>query len=86
MTSEVDKAKAASPAEGDTIFGKIVRKEIPTTFLYEDERCVAFDDISPQAPTHFLVLPKKPLAMLDAATEEDETVSLLRSLIHFIHL
>ncbi|KAH9281310.1 Histidine triad nucleotide-binding protein 1 [Echinococcus granulosus] len=74
MTSEVEKAQAACPSGEDTIFGKIVRKEIPTRFLYEDEQCVAFDDISPQAPTHFLVLPKKPIQMLDSATEGDEAL------------
>lgn len=45
----------------DTIFGKIVRGEIKTDFIYEDDRCVAFKDINPTAPTHFLVLPRKPI-------------------------
>ncbi|KAL5104840.1 Histidine triad nucleotide-binding protein 1 [Taenia crassiceps] len=74
MASEVEKAQAACPSEEDTIFGKIVRKEIPTKFLYEDDLCVAFDDISPQAPTHFLVVPKKPIQQLDSATEDDEAL------------
>ncbi|KAK8378028.1 hypothetical protein O3P69_018752 [Scylla paramamosain] len=69
--SEVEKAAAASPG-GDTIFGKILRKEIPADFIYEDEQCVAFRDVSPQAPTHFLVIPRKPLATLSDAGDEDE--------------
>ncbi len=48
----------------DTIFGKIVRGEIPSDFLYEDEYCVAINDISPQAPVHVLVIPKQPIARL----------------------
>ncbi|VDM27229.1 unnamed protein product [Hydatigera taeniaeformis] len=74
MASEVEKAQAAHSSEGDTIFGKIARKEIPAKFLYEDDQCVAFDDISPQAPTHFLVIPKKPIKQLDSATEDDESL------------
>ncbi|VDN97173.1 unnamed protein product [Rodentolepis nana] len=70
MSSEIEKAQTAKP-DDDNIFAKIVRKEIPAKFIYEDEECVAFHDISPQAPTHFLVLPKKPISKLDAATDED---------------
>jgi histidine triad (HIT) family protein len=64
-----------APAPGsDTIFGKISRGELGTKFLHEDDRCVAFSDVNPQAPTHFLVVPKKPLAQLRSATEEDEAL------------
>ncbi|XP_063438502.1 adenosine 5'-monophosphoramidase HINT1-like [Mytilus trossulus] len=71
MASETEKAQTAQP-EGDTIFGKIVRGEIPTKFIYEDEQCVAFNDISAQAPTHFLVIPKKPIVKLSDAEDTDE--------------
>uniref|UniRef100_A0A1A9VBM1 HIT domain-containing protein n=1 Tax=Glossina austeni TaxID=7395 RepID=A0A1A9VBM1_GLOAU len=71
MASEVDKAQKAGPF-GDTIFGKILRKEIPCEFIHEDEKCVAFHDISPQAPTHFLVIPRKPIAMLSDVEDADE--------------
>uniref|UniRef100_A0A8C7XXS1 Histidine triad nucleotide binding protein 1 n=1 Tax=Oryzias sinensis TaxID=183150 RepID=A0A8C7XXS1_9TELE len=64
------KAQTARPG-GDTIFGKIVRKEIPVNLLYEDDQCVAFPDISPQAPTHILVVPKKPIVQLSVAEEDD---------------
>ena len=43
----------------DTIFGKIIRGEIPSKFLYEDEHCIAINDINPQAPVHVLVIPKR---------------------------
>ena len=55
----------------DTIFGKIIRREIPADIVYEDDRALAFKDINPQAPTHILVIPKKNITNLDAATPED---------------
>ncbi|XP_035519067.1 histidine triad nucleotide-binding protein 1 [Morone saxatilis] len=70
MADETAKAQAAQPG-GDTIFGKIVRKEIPANLIYEDDQCVAFPDISPQAPTHILVVPKKPIVQLSQAEESD---------------
>ncbi|CAL1541922.1 unnamed protein product [Lymnaea stagnalis] len=74
MASEVELAQSAKPG-GDTIFGKIIRGEIKTDFLYEDEQCVAFNDIAPQAPVHFLVVPKKPIVKLSDAQDADEQVS-----------
>uniref|UniRef100_A0A0X3PEB7 Histidine triad nucleotide-binding protein 1 n=1 Tax=Schistocephalus solidus TaxID=70667 RepID=A0A0X3PEB7_SCHSO len=74
MSSEVEKAQTAVPAGGDTIFGKIARKEIPAKIVYEDDQCLAFDDISPQAPVHFLVIPKKPIEMLSTAKNEDKSL------------
>jgi histidine triad (HIT) family protein len=55
----------------DTIFGKIARGEIPADLIYEDDEVVAFRDISPQAPTHVLVIPRKPIPTLNDATPED---------------
>ena len=55
----------------DTIFGKVTRGEIPVEFVYEDEQCVAFNDINPQAPVHLLVIPREPYedaTQADAAT------------------
>ncbi|XP_050769528.1 adenosine 5'-monophosphoramidase HINT1 isoform X1 [Gymnogyps californianus] len=72
MADEISKAQAARPG-GDTIFGKIIRKEIPANIIYEDEQCLAFHDISPQAPTHFLVVPKKPIVRLSEAEDSDES-------------
>lgn len=57
---------------GDTIFGKIIRREIPANIVYEDERCLAFTDVNPQAPTHILVIPKKPIPKLSEAEPEDK--------------
>ncbi|XP_066601175.1 adenosine 5'-monophosphoramidase HINT1 [Prorops nasuta] len=73
MASEVEKAQAASPG-GDTIFGKILRKEIPCKFIYEDDKCVAFHDINAQAPVHFLVIPRKPIEQLSKAEDQDEAL------------
>ncbi|XP_046415851.1 adenosine 5'-monophosphoramidase HINT1 [Neodiprion virginianus] len=73
MASEVEKAqRATATLGGDTIFGKILRKEIPCKFIYEDDQCVAFHDVNPQAPVHFLVIPRKPIALLSLAEETDK--------------
>jgi histidine triad (HIT) family protein len=107
MADEVAKAKVAQ-AGGDTIFGKILRREIPCNFIYEDDQvnvvaviisifkwedadicldvpnskskililqCVAFKDVNPQAPTHFLVIPRKPIPQLSKSEDADEQVS-----------
>uniref|UniRef100_A0A2H1W0R4 SFRICE_023510 n=1 Tax=Spodoptera frugiperda TaxID=7108 RepID=A0A2H1W0R4_SPOFR len=68
---EVELAQSAAPG-GDTIFGKILRKEIPAKFVYEDDQCVAFHDVNPQAPTHILVIPRKPITQLSKADDNDE--------------
>ncbi|MBN3285366.1 HINT1 protein, partial [Polyodon spathula] len=70
MADEIAKEQSAQ-AGGDTIFGKIIRKEIPAKIFYEDEQCLAFHDVAPQSPTHFLVIPKKPIAQLSKAEEAD---------------
>lgn len=54
-----------------TLFEKIAAKEIPATIVYEDDQCVAFRDISPQAPVHILIIPRKPIARIGAAQAED---------------
>jgi histidine triad (HIT) family protein len=54
-----------------SIFGKIISREIPANIVYEDERCLAFRDINPQAPTHVLLIPKKEIPRLSDATAED---------------
>lgn len=56
---------------GDTIFGKIIRKEIPAEIVYETDDVLAFRDINPIAPVHVLIIPKKPVASVAHATEED---------------
>jgi len=64
-------AAAASLSENPTIFGKILRKEIPADVVYEDDKCLAFRDVNPVAPTHILVIPKKHIPMLSDAEDED---------------
>ena len=56
----------------DTVFGKIISGEIPSDFLYEDEHCIAINDINPQAPVHVLVIPKRGIPRLVDATETDK--------------
>jgi len=68
---EVEKSKLAHP-QGDTIFGKIVRGEIPAKFVYEDDKCVAINDLNPQAPIHVLVIPSKPISQLSKSDDGDE--------------
>jgi len=55
----------------DTIFGKIARGEVPADLVYEDEEVLAFRDLSPQAPVHLLVIPRKPIPTLDDAEPQD---------------
>ena len=64
-------AAAADPAANDTIFGRILRGEIPCDAVYADDHCLAFRDLNPQAPVHVLVIPRQPIAQLAAAAPED---------------
>lgn len=56
---------------GDTIFSKIIRREIPADIVYEDEDVLAFRDINAQAPTHVLFIPRKPIATLNDLGDDD---------------
>lgn len=56
----------------ETIFTKIINKEIPADVVYEDDLCLAFRDINPQAPVHILIIPKKALPQLNDAGAADE--------------
>ncbi len=58
----------------DTIFSKIIRKEIPAEFRYEDEDVAAFDDIHPLAPVHVLIIPKKPIESIETMVAGDERI------------
>jgi len=57
-----------------SLFQKIADKEIPAKLIYEDETCVAFHDIAPQAPSHFLVIPRKLIPRIAEATLADEAL------------
>ncbi len=58
----------------DTIFSKIIDREIPADIVYEDDLCLAFRDVNPQAPTHILVIPKKPISKLSESLSQDEAL------------
>lgn len=57
------------------IFQRIIDREIPAQIVYEDDRCLAFHDVAPQAPTHVLVIPKRPIASLDDLTDADAALA-----------
>ena len=56
----------------ETIFSKIIRKEIPAKIVFEDETVLAFEDIAPQAPVHILIIPKKSIATVNDVCPQDE--------------
>ncbi|MDF2180060.1 histidine triad nucleotide-binding protein [Aliiglaciecola sp. CAU 1673] len=58
----------------DTLFTKIINREIPADIIHEDELSLAFKDINPQAPHHFLVIPKKSIATVNDIQEEDKAL------------
>ena len=58
----------------ETIFAKIINKEIPADIIYEDDLCLAFNDVNPQAPTHILIIPKKPIPKLADADNDDQSL------------
>jgi hypothetical protein len=99
-TAAAHKQNPSTTRQEDTIFSKILTKEVPADIIYEDEmvaivrpllnistlsfmdhfdvlfetQCMAFHDVSPVAPTHFLVIPIKPIPMLSASTDHDTQV------------
>lgn len=58
----------------ETIFDKIINKEIPSDIVYEDDICLAFKDVNPQAPIHILIIPKKPIAKVSDAEKVDQNI------------
>ena len=56
-----------------TLFQKIMDGEIPGQIEYEDDQCIVLRDINPQAPTHLLIIPRKPIPRVGKATEEDQS-------------
>ena len=58
----------------ETIFDKIIAKQIPADIVYEDEQILAFKDIAPKAPVHYLIIPKKRIATLNDANPEDQAL------------
>lgn len=77
FSDEQDRASIAAKKyakNASTLFDKIISKEIPATIIYEDATCLAFNDIAPQAPVHFLVIPKQHIAKVEDAVATDEGV------------
>nr|XP_046241361.1 histidine triad nucleotide-binding protein 2, mitochondrial isoform X1 [Scatophagus argus]XP_046241362.1 histidine triad nucleotide-binding protein 2, mitochondrial isoform X1 [Scatophagus argus] len=73
-SDEVRLAEEASKKYGSpapTIFSKVIDKSIPADIIYEDEKCLAFRDITPQAPVHFLVIPRVPIPRISEAKDDD---------------
>ena len=58
----------------ETIFEKIINKEIPAEIVYEDEQCLAFKDVNPQAPIHILIIPKQSIAKIADAKNDDQSI------------
>ena len=58
-----------------TVFKKIIDREIPAKIVYEDDLCLAFEDINPQAPTHLVVIPKQEIVSVDDLRDEDEALA-----------
>jgi len=61
-------------SDDKTIFKRIIDKEIPAEILYEDDRCMAFRDVNPQAATHVLIIPKREIPSLDHLEDSDESL------------
>jgi histidine triad (HIT) family protein len=57
-----------------TLFTKIINRELPAKIVYEDEKCLAFHDINPQAPVHVLLIPKREIASMNEVTEADSDI------------
>ncbi|NXU80180.1 HINT2 protein, partial [Oreotrochilus melanogaster] len=57
-----------------TIFSKIIDRSVPATILYEDDKCLVFRDVAPQAPIHFLVIPKRPIPRISRVGPQDTEV------------
>jgi HIT domain len=82
MADEIEAARIAASTDpainpaAPTFFDKLIKKEIPTNILYEDDLCMAFSDINPQGPVHFLVIPKKKdgLNRLSNAREDQKAI------------
>lgn len=81
-SDEVKKGQQVNKNEVETptIFDKILNRQLRADIIFEDEKCLAFNDVSPQAPVHFLVIPKTRISKLDKATKSDKEVSCLYKL------
>ncbi|KAG7017601.1 Adenylylsulfatase HINT1 [Cucurbita argyrosperma subsp. argyrosperma] len=81
-SSEKEAALAAVPSDSPTIFDKIINKEIPSTIVFEDDKVLAFRDISPQAPTHILIIPKVKDGLSGLSKAEERHTEILGQLLY----
>ncbi|KAL5719516.1 Histidine triad nucleotide-binding protein 1 [Ranunculus cassubicifolius] len=80
--SEKEAALNAVPNDSPTIFDKIIKKEIPSTIVFEDDKVLAFRDISPQAPTHILIIPKVRDGLTGLSKAEERHTEILGHLLY----
>ena len=62
-------------SEERTLFERIIERDIPAEIIYEDEHCVGFRDINPQAPVHVLLVPRRAIPTLDDLTDDDQALA-----------
>ncbi|XP_042562564.1 histidine triad nucleotide-binding protein 2, mitochondrial isoform X2 [Clupea harengus] len=67
-------AQKRAKSNAPTIFSKIIERKIPADIIYEDDKCLAFRDVNPQAPVHFLVIPKKIIPGISKAEDDDAPI------------
>ena len=72
LVSAADNPSETPTMMTDNLFLKIIEKKIPAKIAYEDERCLAFHDVNPQAPVHVLIIPRKVIAAHDELADEDK--------------
>ncbi|KAF8080228.1 hypothetical protein N665_0964s0009 [Sinapis alba] len=82
MASEKEAALAATPSDSPTIFDKIISKEIPSTVVYEDDKVLAFRDITPQGPVHILLIPKVRDGLTGLSKAEERHIDILGRLLY----
>lgn len=81
FSDELSKSLNSINSKEPTIFDKIINKEIPAKIIFEDDKCLAFNDVSPQAPVHFLVIPKVRISRLEDSTDNDVEVRIWKKII-----
>ncbi|KMZ74842.1 Histidine triad nucleotide binding protein [Zostera marina] len=84
--SEKEAALAAAPSDAPTVFDKIIQKEIPADVVFEDDKVLAFRDISPKAPTHIVIIPKVRDGLTGLSQAEERHCDILGYLMYVAKL
>lgn len=79
-------SSGSAVAAGETIFDKIINKQIPAKIAYEDDQCLAFHDVNPQAPVHILLIPKQRDGLTQLALAEERHQMILGHLLYVAKL